>query len=95
MKYICFYEFEPENMDKVIASFQKMQELRAQGSTEYPKALSPTYSYQGETKGFALFEVDTPQQITNHYIHYHPWQKFTWRPLTESSEFVAAYMKKK
>ena len=28
LKYICYYEFKPEDLDKVIPLFQKMRELR-------------------------------------------------------------------
>ena len=95
VKYISFYEFKPEDLDKVILLFQKMQELRAKGDVNYPKAITPTYGYQGEPSGFALFEVDNPQQINNHYIHYHPLVKYKWVPITEAADFIVTYLKAK
>ena len=93
MKYICYWEIKPEDLDKVIPLFQKMRELR--GTPGYPKEITPTYGFSGEMSGFTLYEVDDPKQISNHYIHYHPLMKFTWKPIVEATEFVATYMKKK
>ena len=93
MKYIVFWEFNPEDMDKVIPLFQKMGELR--GTADYPTGISPTYAYSGEMSGFTLYEVDDPQQITNFSLHYHPIVKFTWKPITEATDVVTTYMKKK
>ena len=93
MKYICQWEFEAKDFDKIIPLFQKMVELR--GRPGYPKGIGPTYAFSGETKGFQLYEVDDPQQITNHYVHYHPYLKLTWKPLTEATDVVATYLKSK
>lgn len=93
MKYVCYWEMCPEDLDKVIPLFQKMRELR--GKPGYPKELSPTYGFGGQLKGFTLYEVEDPQQITNHYLHYHPVLKMEWKPITEAADFVATYMKKK
>jgi len=55
----------PEDIDEVIPLFQKMAELR--DTKGYPKAITPTYTFSGETNGFTLYEVDDPQQITNFF----------------------------
>ena len=93
VKYICYFEFKPEDLDKVIPLFQKMIELR--GKPGYPKGISPTYAFAGETSGFTLYEVDDPQQISNHYVHYHPLLKLKWKPIAESTDVVATYLKSK
>jgi hypothetical protein len=90
---MCYFEFKPEDLDKVIPLFQKMTELR--GKPGYPKAISPTYAFGGGTSGFTLYEVDDPQQISNHYIHYHPLMEITWKPLVEATDFVTTYLKSK
>jgi len=93
VKYICYFEMDPKDLDKVIPLFQKMRELR--GTPGYPKELSPTYGFGGEMRGFTLYEVDDPQQIINHGVHYHPWLKLKWTPIVEASDFVATYLKAK
>ena len=91
MKYMCYFEFKPEDMDKILPLFQKMRELR--GTPGYPKEVSPTYGFAGKTGGFTLYEVDDPLQMTNLYLHYHPLMKITWKPLYEATDFVATYLK--
>ena len=93
MKYILYWEMCPEDIDKVIPLFQKMIKLRE--TKDYPTALSPTYTFAGQTSGFTLYEVDDPQQITNFYFHYHPLLKMKWKPIEESTNTVATYMKMK
>jgi hypothetical protein len=91
MKYLLHWEMRPEDIDKVIPLFQKMIKLRE--TDDYPTALSPTYTFAGQTSGFTLYEVDDPQQITNFYFHYHPLLKMKWKPIEESTNTVATYMK--
>jgi len=93
MKYMLYWEMCPEDIDKVIPLFQEMIKLRE--TKDYPTALSPTYTFAGQTSGFTLYEVDDPQQITNFYFHYHPLLKMKWKPIEESTNTVATYMKMK
>ena len=90
MKYILFWEMCPEDMDKVIPLFQKMVELR--GTKGYPKGITPTYTFQGTTSGFTLYNVEDQAEISNFYFHYHPLLKMKWKPIEESSETVKIYM---
>ena len=91
--YACFWEFKPEDMDNVIPVFQKMVELR--GTSGYPKATTPTYAYYGETGGFTIYDIKDPKEVELHYTHYHPYIKFTWKPLYEASELFGTYLKNK
>ena len=93
MKYICYWEMKPEDLDKVIPLFKKMQELREK--EDYPTGITPTFCFAGKTSGFTLYEVDDPQQITNHYFHYHPLLKLTWKPIADATDYVVTYMKTK
>jgi hypothetical protein len=93
MKYMLNWEMCPEDMDKVIPLFQKMAELR--GTKGYPKAIGPVYNFSGEMSGFTLYEVDDPQEITNMYFHYHPLLRMKWKPIAETNNTVATYLKLK
>ena len=93
MKYVVYWEMCPEDLDKLIPLFKKMQELR--DTKDYPKALAPTYAFAGQLSGFTLYEVDDPQQITNFYFHYHPLLKMKWKPIEEANNVVATYIKSK
>ena len=58
---------KPEDMDKIIELFQKMGELR--GTKGYPKGITPTYTFQGTTSGFTLYNVEEQSEISNFYFH--------------------------
>ena len=93
MKYICYYEYDPKDLDEVIDRFMKMIPLR--DTADYPTAISTTYGLGGQDKGFTIYEVDNQQQLINHHIHYTPVLKLKWIPLMESTDFVTTYRKKK
>ena len=93
MKYMMFWEFCPEDLDKIIPLFQKMEEIR--GTKGYPKAIMPVHTFVGQTSGFSLYEVDDTQEMTNLYFHYHPLLKMKWKPIEEATNTIATYMKLK
>ena len=95
MKYLVNYKFDPKDFDKVIPMFQEMVKMREQNSPDYPKALTPTYGIVGDMTGFFIAEADSPAQLSNHYLHYHPIIQFTWHPIDEAANVIKAYMKRK
>jgi len=93
LKYICYYECKEEDLDTIIPKFQEMIKLRETG--DFPTGITPTYWVPGEIHGFTIYEVDDPQQIIDHYLHYFPEMKLKWKPIIEATDFVKTYMKKK
>lgn len=90
---MLFWEFCPNDIDKIIPLFQKMGELR--GSKGYPKDVTATHTFQGSTSGFTIYEVGDQEEMSNLYFHYYPYLKMKWKPIEESSETVKIYMKTK
>jgi hypothetical protein len=95
LKYLVNYKFDPKDFDKVIPMFQEMVKMREQSSPDYPKALTPTYGIVGDMTGFFIAEADSPAQLSNHYLHYHPIIQFTWHPIDEAANVIKSYMKRK
>ena len=52
MKYIAFWEFDPEDFDKVIEKFTQIRAEREKGTEKYPKSLSEAFTMIGKSKGF-------------------------------------------
>ena len=92
LKFICFFEYEGEDIDKILPLFEKMVGLR--GKPGYPKAIMPSQHFAGETNGFTIYEADDPQQMINHFTNYEPYMRFTWKPLVETTEVAAAHRNK-
>jgi len=64
MKYVVFWEFCPEDFDKVIEKYRKYIEEVGKFPDKYPEVLFPSHSMAGETKGFQVVEA-TSNQMTN------------------------------
>lgn len=69
MKYVAFWEFCPEDIDKVIEKSKQATAEREKGSEKFPKILLPAHSLGGEFKGFTVYEDATPEQLTNVVLH--------------------------
>lgn len=95
MKYIAFWEFNPEDFEKVIEKFMQIRAERNTGAKKYPKSLSAAFTMVGEPKGFQLFETDDPEQLVNLSLHYVPLVKFKFIPIIESTKGVEIYHKMK
>ena len=95
MKYICFWEFKPEDFDKMIEKYKQAMEGREKVPEKFPKILFGPYSLGGEWKGFTVYEDATPEQMTNLILHYTPEEKMKFVPIFEGAKFIEIYMKMK
>lgn len=93
MKYIAFWEFDPEDMDKVIEKNMQVLAAREKGIEKFPKTLSDSYSIGGEYKGFILYETDDPDQLTNVILHFRPEMKWKFMPIFDSTKVIELYQK--
>lgn len=95
LKYILFWEFCPEDFDKVIEKFKQAMAEREKGTEKFPKILFPPHSLGGEWNGVAVLENVTPEQLTNLMIHYEPETTFKFVPLLELTALIETYQKMK
>ena len=95
MKYIVFWEFCPEDIDKAVEKFIEFNTVeRKKHPDKYPKIIFPTHSMAGETKGFEVVEA-TSEQIVNHIL---PWMglvTFKFVPILEAEKIGEGYLKSK
>jgi hypothetical protein len=56
MKCIVYWEFSPEDVDKVIAKTVKAQEIREKEPDRFPTYLFPP-QYTGPCQGFSIVEM--------------------------------------
>ncbi|MCW4048513.1 MAG: hypothetical protein NWE89_02135 [Candidatus Bathyarchaeota archaeon] len=64
-KYIAFWEIEKE---RIYSACLKAAELKKRMKKEpemYPRSLFGPYCWEGETKGFQVFETDNPKKLKN------------------------------
>ncbi|MFB0557622.1 MAG: DUF3303 domain-containing protein [Candidatus Bathyarchaeia archaeon] len=80
MKYIAFWEFCPEDAEKVAEKWEKRKYKL--------KTLFPPHSMSGEPKGFTIFESDDEVEIMRYIQHYSPEMRIKVVPIFESSKAV-------
>jgi len=94
MKYIVFWEFCPEDFDKVVERYQALGKEVEKHPDKYGKVLFPGHAMAGETKGFEIVEATSEQMIDD--INF--WMglltlKFV--PILEAAKLVESYLKSK
>ena len=94
MKYIGFWEFCPEDMDKVTAKYLKFKEEREKNPENFTKVLFPAHS-MGHCKGFTVVEASDPMQLMNSTIFWLPEMKLEYVPIYETAQMIELYQKSK
>ncbi len=95
MKFVLFWEFDAKDLAKVEEKQRQLQEERKKNPNKFPKSLSLSFYYVGQTKGFALYEADSPDQLTNFPLHYMPEGRAEFIPIQEMSAVTELYGKMK
>lgn len=93
MKCIVYWEFCPEDIDKVIAKNMESEEIAEKDPDRFPKYLyPPQYTTQG--KGFTLVEA-TQEQMTNGHVFWFPEMSLTFVPCDDVSNWIEVYLNTK
>jgi len=93
VKYIEFWEFCPEDMDKVLAKSKLATEIMQKEPEKFGKVLFPSQS-TGYCKGLSIIEA-TQEQIRNMTVFWFPELKMKFVPCDDASNWIEAYMKTK
>ena len=94
MKYLVYWEFCPENLEKVVKKFVEYQKEHKKNPGKYQEYLYPPHAFDGQTKAFSIVEA-TPEQINNVAMYWTPLLTFKYKPIGDSAKFVEQYMKSK
>jgi hypothetical protein len=93
VRYIVFWEFCPEDFDKVLAKNMLSAEMRQKEPERYGEYLLPPQE-MGYCKGFTISEA-TPEQVLNSRVFWFPEMKMKFVPCGDVSNWIEAYMKTK
>ena len=94
MKYIAFWEFKPEDIDKVIELTKQLEENRAKSPEKYAKRLFPPHAMSVETNGFTVVE-GTSEQIMNTTLPFLGVLNVEYVPIFASAKITEQYLKSK
>ena len=95
LKFIAFYEWKPEDMDKVLERKAQTVAIREKDPERFPKVIFGPFAMGGEAKSFVVYETDNPDQLWNIALHYAPFVKWKFVPIQESAKVVELYQKMK
>jgi len=95
VKFIGFWEYCPEDTEKVIQKFRQMTIEREKGTEKFAKLIFGPFGMGGETKGFSVYETDDMDKLTNISAFYMHEMKFKFIPIQESSKAAELYLKVK
>ena len=95
MKYVGFWEFCPENLDKVIEKNNQVIAERKTGSKKFGTVICGPFGLGGEMKGFTVYEFDDHEQYANIALHYTPLMSWKFVPILESSKIIELWHKMK
>ena len=94
MKYIVFWEFCPDDWEKIIPKFQEYTKDHEENPGKYQEYLVGGHAFAGQTKGFSVAEA-TPEQITNVFLFWRGLLKLKYQPIREVAKVVAQYLESK
>ena len=94
MKYILFWEFCPEDNDKVIEMYLALGKEVEKHPDKYPKTIFPSHSMAGKTKGFEIVEA-TSEQMTHAIIYWMGLLALKFVPILAAAKIVEKYLKSK
>lgn len=93
MKCIIYWEYAPEDIEKVIARDKEQHARMEQDPNWLGKYLFPAYS-TGQCEGFSIVEVNQ-EQMTTAQAFWFPLMKLKFVPIIATSERIKASMKLK
>ena len=93
MRFIVYWDFDAEDIDKVIAKNMQMGEIMEKDPERFGKFLFPPQATV-YTEGFTLVEA-TPEQIRNSTVFWFPELSMEYVPCGDVSDWIQEYMKRK
>jgi hypothetical protein len=94
MRYIVYWEFCLEDVDKVIDKNIEAAKIREKEPNRFATYIYPP-QYIGSGKGFSLVEVTDPAQFTNGNVYWFPELKLKFVPCDDVSKWIELYTKSK
>lgn len=93
MKYIMYWEYDPENHDKVIEKLKKFREAIKKNPDKFPKFISKNYASIDGPKGFQLIETDNEEHLANFSAYYMPEVRLAFETIIEVSKSLELFKK--
>jgi len=88
MKYVGFWDFDPEALDEIVRKSRLSSEERGRSPGKYPEILLGPFVIDGERRGFTVYEVKEPEQLMNVAEHYAPEMRYEFKRILETAAYA-------
>lgn len=94
MKYAGFWGFDPASLDVIVMKSERSSEEREEYPRKYPEIILGPFVFEGESRGFTVYEVEDPEQLKNVVDHYAPEMRYEFKRLVETTKFAELHRRK-
>lgn len=81
MKYIGYWEFDLENMDKAFEMDNKLIAIAKEKPDDFPDLVLGAHFIAGNRKGLTIFETDDPDKLLQISLYFSPVLRWKFLPL--------------
>jgi hypothetical protein len=95
MKFIAYWECEPDSIEDVLVKLRGMSEssFSSKGS-ELGRSISPSFVFPEGNRGFQLFQSDDIVEVMNFTSFYLPEVKWQILPIVETDKAAEKFTEK-
>ena len=93
MKFVWFFEFNPEDAEKVSERNRALDIDIEKDPGSFPK-LHPSHM-TGLCKGFRIVEADSEEQLIRLAMHFYPYESWEFKPIFEGAKVSETWRKMK
>jgi len=100
VKFIAFWEYSLEDIDKVTSKMQKWVQVLKKEPEKHVKYIFPphilsTVNEKGNANGISIFEADDEEKLMDHILNHTPEMKVRIVPLLDAAKGMELHLKMK
>ncbi|NHJ31433.1 MAG: hypothetical protein FK732_01090 [Asgard group archaeon] len=83
MLFIVFWEYDPDDLKKVVNKLKDFEKEIKKNPNKYPKLTFGPYLFGGESKGIAVCDIEDDEQPVNFHLYFQAELKMSFVPIVE------------
>ena len=89
MKYVWYWEFDPDDIESVLERSEKFEKLLKENPKVFPKLSEPILTGRGQ--GFRLIEVENEEQLMNITAFWWPFEHWELVPYFNGFDYIKVW----
>lgn len=83
MNFIVFWEYDPDELEKVVKRLKEFEKELKKNPSKYPKMTFGPYLFGGESKGITVCDIEDDEQPVNFHLYFQAELKMSFVPIVE------------